>query len=531
MVSDPNLCCLVTLANATEEDESVSSGRRAAQYIRMSTEHQQYSTENQSAAIERYAKANDMCIVRSFTDAGRSGVTLAGRNALKDLIYQVEHNQADFEFILVYDVSRWGRFQDADESAYYEYVCKRAGISVRYCAELFENDNSVPSNLLKALKRTMAGEYSRELSAKVFAGMCRLIEKGFSQGAKALYGFRRQLVDKDGNPKQILGPGEHKSIQTDRVILIPGPEHELQVVRKIFDLFTKHGKTEPQIASLLNSRGLLREIGRPWSRYSVLWVLQNPKYIGTNIYNRSSMKLAKKIVRNPPEMWIRCPNAFTPIVSVEQFERAQAIFQARRERRSDEGMLEPLRQLLRSAGKLTARLIDETQGVPSTDRLLWRFGSLERVYSLIGYNPGHDYTYLAVRRKIQTAWKQHSARIIEQLRTAGATVQADEASGLMTINGEFTALFWLVKCRMMKNGRLHWIFRLNPRVPTDLVIAGRLAPGNITLLDYYIFPNIDGVPRDITLAPENEIDIDVYRCATLQAFVQSARRTALGKTT
>ncbi|MEO6246527.1 MAG: hypothetical protein ABIQ12_13930 [Opitutaceae bacterium] len=27
-----------------------------------------------------------------------------------------------------YDVSRWGRFQDADESGYYEYICKRAGI-------------------------------------------------------------------------------------------------------------------------------------------------------------------------------------------------------------------------------------------------------------------------------------------------------------------------------------------------------------------------------------------------------------------
>ncbi len=45
-----------------------------------------------------------------------------------------------------------------------------------YCAEQFENDGSPPSTIVKSVKRAMAGEYSRELSAKVFAGQCRLIE-------------------------------------------------------------------------------------------------------------------------------------------------------------------------------------------------------------------------------------------------------------------------------------------------------------------------------------------------------------------
>ena len=54
------------------------------------------------------------------------------------------------------DVSRWGRFQDADESAYYEYVCKRAGIHVEYCAEQFENDGSPTATIIKSVKRAMA---------------------------------------------------------------------------------------------------------------------------------------------------------------------------------------------------------------------------------------------------------------------------------------------------------------------------------------------------------------------------------------
>ena len=141
---------------------------RAAQYVRMSTEHQQYSTENQSDVIHEYAEKRNMVIVRTFADAGKSGLNIEGRAALKELIKTVQSGKVDFDVILVYDVSRWGRFQDADESAYYEYICRRAGIRVLYCAEQFENDGSPVSTIFKAVKRGMAGEYSRELSAKVF---------------------------------------------------------------------------------------------------------------------------------------------------------------------------------------------------------------------------------------------------------------------------------------------------------------------------------------------------------------------------
>jgi DNA invertase Pin-like site-specific DNA recombinase len=110
--------------------------------------------------------------------------------------------------ILVYDVSRWGRFQDVDESAYYEYRCRRASIDLHYCAKSFSNDGSVFAALVKTLKRTMAAEYSRELSAKVFAGQSRLTEMGYRQGGTAGYGFRRLLVDQDGNPKFVLHTSE-----------------------------------------------------------------------------------------------------------------------------------------------------------------------------------------------------------------------------------------------------------------------------------------------------------------------------------
>jgi DNA invertase Pin-like site-specific DNA recombinase len=126
-----------------------------------------------------------MEIVRTYTDAGRSGLSLQNRDALQRLIREVETKEPDFEAILVYDLSRWGRFQDTDESAYYEFLCKEAGILVHYCAEQFENDGSLSATIIKGMKRAMAGEYSRELLTKVFAGQCRLITLGFRQGGNA----------------------------------------------------------------------------------------------------------------------------------------------------------------------------------------------------------------------------------------------------------------------------------------------------------------------------------------------------------
>jgi len=89
-------------------------------------------------------------------------------------LQDVVSGTSSYRAILVYDVSRWGRFQDTDESAHYEFLCKSAGVPVHYCAETFANDGTLPSLIMKALKRTMAGEYSRDLGVRVFAGMKRL---------------------------------------------------------------------------------------------------------------------------------------------------------------------------------------------------------------------------------------------------------------------------------------------------------------------------------------------------------------------
>jgi DNA invertase Pin-like site-specific DNA recombinase len=247
---------------------------RAAQYVRMSTEHQRYSTENQADAIARYAQRHGLEIVRTYADEGKSGLNLEGRASLQQLISDVTTGTADYTVVLVYDISRWGRFQDADQSAHYEYICRSAGVKVHYCAEQFENDGSIGSTIIKGVKRAMAGEYSRELSSKVFAGQCRLISYGFRQGGQAGFGLRRVLVDEQRQPKAILARGEQKSLQTDRVVLQPGPSDEVETVRRMYRLFTLNGCSEREIAEWLNAEDRVTDLQRPWTRGTVHQVLR-----------------------------------------------------------------------------------------------------------------------------------------------------------------------------------------------------------------------------------------------------------------
>lgn len=500
---------------------------RAAEYVRMSTEHQQYSTENQADRIREYAARHGIQIVRTYADEGKSGLRIDGRQALQRLIRDVESGQADFQVILVYDVSRWGRFQDADESAYYEYICKRQGITVAYVAEQFENDGSPVSTIVKGVKRAMAGEYSRELSGKVFAGQCRLIELGYRQGGPAGYGLRRVLIDQHGLMKGLLARGEHKSLQTDRVILVPGPQAEVEVVNRIYRWFTDDNLSESQIAARLNAEGLRTDLGRNWSRGTVNEVLTNEKYIGNNVYNRVSFKLKKARVVNPSEMWIRKAGAFEPIVSPELFFTAQGIMRARSRRYTDEELLERLRTLYRSRGMLSGLIINETEGMPSAAAYAHRFGSLIRAYQKVGFTPDRDYRFLEINRLLRQLHPSIVNETEAAIRALGGAVQRDPATDLLEVNGEFSVSLILARCLTTSTGSRRWKVRLDTTLCPDITVAVRLDTGNEAALDYYLLPRLDFGTSNLSLAELNATELDCYRFDTLDYLYGIAERQRL----
>ena len=79
------------------QTEGPTANLRAAQYVRMSTDPQKYSIENQAAAIAAYAARRHITITRTYSDAGRSGLRLAGRDGLQQLIRDVQLGRADFD--------------------------------------------------------------------------------------------------------------------------------------------------------------------------------------------------------------------------------------------------------------------------------------------------------------------------------------------------------------------------------------------------------------------------------------------------
>jgi DNA invertase Pin-like site-specific DNA recombinase len=497
---------------------------RAAAYVRMSTEHQQYSTSNQMDAIREYAGRRNMEIVITYSDEGKSGLNIQGRDSLTRMIADVQNKQADYQCILVYDISRWGRFQDADESAHYEYTCRKAGIAVHYCAEQFENDGTPSSTIIKTVKRAMAGEYSRELSCKVFQGACRLIRLGFKQGGTAGFGLRRMLVDHTGQQKGMLKMGEHKSIQTDRVILVPGPDEEIEIVRWMYDAFVKEGKSEWGIAKILNEKETPTDFQRPWTRGTVHEVLTNEKYIGNNVYHRTSCKLKQKHVENPPDAWIRAEKAFVGIVDPTLFLAAQGIILTRSRKLSDEEMLERLRCVLTQHGRISGILIDESEDLPSSSAFRHRFGSLVSAYRLIGYNPEIDYSFIEINRQIRRRHPLLVAEMIERVRKIGATVTIDERTDLLRVNDEWTVSVVLCRRQETAQGAARWVIRLDEGLKPDITIAARLDETNEAILDYYLLPALDMTWHHLRLAEENGIYLDAYQFQTLDYFYRMTER-------
>jgi DNA invertase Pin-like site-specific DNA recombinase len=357
---------------------------RAVQYVRMSTEHQRYSIAYQSACNQAYALERGYQLVRSYTDAGVSGLTLARRDGLKALLADVVSGHADFQLILVYDVSRWGRFQDPDESAHYEFICRTAGVSVAYCAEPFANDGSLTSTLVKHLKRAMAAEYSRELSAKVSRAKRGLIGEGYWCGSVPVYGFRRCVLTPEGTPGEVLQAGERKALQGRRVVLVAGPPEEIAVVRRIFREFVIEGLSARSISARLNAEGEAAGRGGVWTAGKVRRVLDDEKYAGVLVGGRRVTTLRKDRPL-PREQWIRAPDACPALVDPELAALARANLRRALRAGTDESLIAALRRTLALHGRLSARVMRDTPGCCSPSIYCRRFGSLTNAYRLAGY--------------------------------------------------------------------------------------------------------------------------------------------------
>jgi hypothetical protein len=220
----------------------------------------------------------------------------------------------------------------------------------------------------------------------------------------------------------------------------------------IYRSYINDGKTETEIRNDLNARGIETVYDRLWTLYDVHKVLSSPKYTGVNIFNRQSFKLGQKRVRNPPDMWIRCTDAFKAIVSAEDFQKAQVLIAARSRKWDNQAMLDKLKALLKVSGRLTVKIIDAAQDMPSSVTYMNHFGGLGQAYDLAGWRFERDLTFVVDRKRYKGIRKNLLEPILMNILDSGATYRHLDRFGLLGINDEFTVCTRIVRCVKRQRG-------------------------------------------------------------------------------
>lgn len=468
---------------------------QAAQYLRMSTEGQQYSIENQESAIAKFATQRGFYIVRTYADSGKSGVVLSTRPGLRELLQDVIGHSTGCHAILVYDVSRWGRFQDSDEAGHYEFICRSNGLPVYYCAEPFENDGSQASALLKTMKRTMAAEFSRQLGIDVFRCKKSIVLQGFRVGGCAPYGMRRLLLSPDGKKRRILQLGMRKAVPSDKVILIPGPSHEVVCVRQIFQMLLQRGMGCSAIARELNRQGKRFRRDRVWTPESVHNVLTNPVYEGTNAWARTTQKLHTGQAKVPQHSWVVKCRAFEAIVPLGTVAKVKLVLEQRLidTSWSDERILERVQELRKRAGTLSEGLIEKTPGMPSSRTIRAHFGSYQRVFELIGYKLPERYLDASAKAKSTIRLRAELIRRIRERFPSHVTTIRETYGREMLVVDAGTRVSILM-CRalgaLQPGGHNRWRIIPNHRERDNITLLCLLNETNTAIAGMVIFPKI-----------------------------------------
>lgn len=360
---------------------------RAAQYLRMSTERQYYSIGGQSAANAEYAREHGYEIVRTYKDEARSGLTLERREGLKQLLADILGRVAPYGIVIVYDLSRWGRFQDLDEGAHYEFLCRSAGIAVEYSAEPFANDGSMAAILFKQLKRAVSAQFSSDLSRNIGRTLRGLRAEGCWVGGTPPYGFQRVSVAPDGERHLLRAGQPHDRRPGVRLMLAPGPPEEVAVVRRVFDLFVRKRLSCMRITRLLEAEGapLPARGSRAWTARQVKRMLRNETYCGVIVTGQKVRRLRTSTSR-PRKEWVRIEGAIEPIISAAIFKRAQRRFKPRPARPTRAELLADLQRLFDTHGYLTSPLINK-EGRYGAACCKTHFGSVMGAYEAVGYLP------------------------------------------------------------------------------------------------------------------------------------------------
>jgi site-specific DNA recombinase len=237
-------------------------------YTRVSTAIQVdgYSLDAQKEKLRKYAEYQNYKVIKEFSDEGKSGKSIEGRQSFQDMMKDIENRVDDVEFVLVFKLSRFGR--NAADVLNSLQLMQDYGVNL-ICVE-DGIDSSKDSGKLMISVLSSVAEIEREnILVQTMEGRKQKAREGKWNGGFAPYGYK--LVD-----------GELKIA-----------DDEIGVIKTIFDKYLKTSMGASSIASFLNHQGIKKKLRQNntldvFTTSFVTKVLDNPIYSGKMAYGRRS---------------------------------------------------------------------------------------------------------------------------------------------------------------------------------------------------------------------------------------------------
>jgi len=271
----------------------------------------------QRAEVDSFIKTKPDWV---FDDEYIERAVSAYRNSVEDREVLLEiledARNGEFDILLTYMSDRIGR---KDEYSAYVATLNSLGVEVWTIKDGQLKTEEHIDKLLNFIRFWQNEGESKKTGARVRDAQIELVKQGRFVGGKAPYGYELVPSGEVSKNGRIL-----KKLQ---II-----EEQAEIVRKIYSLAIHKGYGYEKIAKTLNEEGVPGITLPVWKRSTVCSILKNPIYMGYTSYNRRiNHGNCKRMDRST---WIYSEKQIEEyiIISQEEWEKAQEIREARKDR-------------------------------------------------------------------------------------------------------------------------------------------------------------------------------------------------------
>ena len=257
---------------------------------------------------------------KEYYDDGYSGSSME-RPGIKEVLELAKNNQV--QCIVVKDFSRFAR-NYIEMGTYLEQIFPFLGVRFVSISDRYDSKDyrGKSSDIDVQFKGLVADFYVKDQSVKVKAAVSTRREKGEYCCGSAPYGYR-------------INPENKKEL-----LIV---EDEAEVIRRVFEL-TNQRYSKMDICRLFNEEGIITPLqamsrrqksdsqkatskGLQWTSDMIRKILNDKNYIGCMVYGKTKISDpgTGKEVPIPRNQWKILENHHEPIVSKEEFEKAQSL--------------------------------------------------------------------------------------------------------------------------------------------------------------------------------------------------------------